>query len=121
MRNTLLDNSRGKVVLATNLPSILRLDDLEFAAILGQRVGVYGCLRDKSIGQRYTDDACNKASASEKEEVPMEAARFLQREIPSLSSYTALVLGESKPIICFSWRRKNVRDRSRREASTETR
>ena len=45
---------------------------------------MHGCLRYKAIWEGKTDDAADEARAAKKEEVPVEAGRFLKRKLTSL-------------------------------------
>lgn len=92
MRYALLYDALGDDFLLPNLTAVVRLDDFEYAVIIGHAVRVRGSLRYESVWQRDVDDAGNEACTAEKEEVPMEAARFLEWELFRLRRDAALVL-----------------------------
>lgn len=60
------------------LATIFCLNDLQLGLVYGQRVGVDRRLWDKSVWQRQSKDAADKASAPQQEEIPVEASRFLE-------------------------------------------
>ena len=92
MRHALLDHAFGYEFLLVYLTAVLRLDNLEYALVIGHAFRVHRSLRHETIWQWDIDDACDEASTAEQEEVPMEAARFLERELLGLRRDAALVL-----------------------------
>ena len=92
MRHTLLDHAFGHDLLLIYLTAVVRLDDLEYALVFGHAFRVHRSLRHETVWQWDIDDAGDEASAAEQEEVPMEAARFLERELLRLRRDAALIL-----------------------------
>jgi hypothetical protein len=78
MTDALLNDSCSLNPRFTDFIAIYGLYNLETRLINCQRVGVYGCLRNKAVWKRKTDDAGDKASATEEEEVPVETGRLLK-------------------------------------------
>lgn len=73
-------------------------------------------LWDESVGQRKTQDASHKSSATQEEKVPVETTWLLQGELSGLCADTADVLEIWSAIIAFGRNRFDLRGRSRREA-----
>lgn len=71
---------------------VLSLNYIQARLVIGERVGVDGCLRDKPVGHWKADDTGDEGSAAEEEEVPMETGGLLKRKLASLGSQTANVL-----------------------------
>lgn len=92
MRHALLDHAFGHDVLLVYLTAVLRLDDLEYGLVISHAFRVHGGLRHETVWQWDVDDAGDKASTAEQEEVPVEAARFLERELFRLRRNAALIL-----------------------------
>ena len=92
MRHALLHDAFGDNLLPPNLVAVVRLDDFEYAVIVGHAVRVRGCLRYEPVWERDVNDAGDEACTAEKEEVPMEAAGFFEGELLRLRRDAALIL-----------------------------
>ncbi len=117
MRHALLDYAFRDDFLRAEFGAVGRLGDLEDALVVGHAVCVDGCLRDETVWQGDVDDAGDEAGAAEEEEVPVEAAGFLQWELLRLGGDAALVLvGELVRVFELVGWGLCVRGRSRRGA-----
>lgn len=65
MAHALLDHAFGDDFRLTNLTTVVRLDDFEYALIIGHAVRVHWSLRYEAVWQRDIDDAGNKARTAE--------------------------------------------------------
>lgn len=115
MRDALLDNTFRNDLLLANFSAVFCLTDLQSTFVLCQRIRMYGRLAKlarnlqwnrrssylwhKPIGQRYGDDTSYEARTSQQEEIPVETSRLLERKVPRLRSYTALILQQ----LCQLW------------------
>jgi hypothetical protein len=100
--DTLLNNSSSFDDWFTNLTSIFRFDDIELGLVDGQRVGMDGCLGDETVRERKTNDTADETSATEEEEVPMEASGLCERVLTSLRCEGRYILVEFKYALCES-------------------
>jgi hypothetical protein len=65
---------------------------LEMGFVDSKRVGVDRGLRDEAIREGDEEEAADEGGDAEEEEVPVEAAGFLQGELLCLRSYAAYIL-----------------------------
>lgn len=84
MTDTLLDNSSSLDKWLADLTTVFRFGDLQPSFVNGQRVCVYGCLRNQAVGKWKADDATNKACAAEKEKVPVKTSGLFERVLAGL-------------------------------------
>lgn len=87
MGDTLLDHGGGLDDRRTNLGALAAFvgrDCFQFGLVEGQGVRVDGRLRDETVGHGQAEDASDEGGASEEEEVPVEAAGLLERELAGL-------------------------------------
>lgn len=78
-------------------------------------------LRNQTIGQWETKNACDERGTAKEEEVPMESSRFLQRELLCLRSDTANILQYCQNGWCLEPTVDDLRDRNRTAASVRYR
>lgn len=87
MGDTLLDHGGGLDDRRTSLGALAAFvgrDYFQFGLVEGQGVRVDGRLRDEAVGHGQAEDTGDEGGAAEEEEVPVEAAGLLERELAGL-------------------------------------
>lgn len=90
--DSLLNNSCSLDLGFANLISVHGLYSLEACLIYRQGICMYGRLRNEAVRKWKPNDAGHEASATEKEEVPMETCGLLEGVLPCLRGQRRYVL-----------------------------